>query len=315
MELDDNIIIKTNNKSYLLTCQPIKYKNEIYLITTPHGIYINPDKKYYYYSNKTKYYITLYKQAYWCDLAIFKFVDNITLSINETRFLKSNYKIIKQKLWANKFKAIVYNTVYMCHLDINFMNRNMFYKIFLDGNNDYNMNIRKGDSGTLFYSNNTNKLVGILGYGKNNVGYLIPGFFINKLLDEKNSMCSPYLPLQLTMKNEKIFVINNKKLCNYEIKMFDNKNVKNGCVYNAETKSNLPIDVYFQIYGNNFSTIIIDNGAKKYSIKVKSLNDYLKYPFKSGMKGYNKNKNTYNYLWENIDRGNNMKKIMNNLVE
>lgn len=273
-----------NNKifidKYILSYTIIKYKKLIYLVTTPHGIFIEKNKKYQVNYNDENYMVTIYKQAYWCDLAIFKFTEKFKGKINELLILKSNPKIYHLKVENNekKIKGFIENFVYLCYLDINGGNRILYYQLkILDGL------VKQGHSGTGIYTKN--KLIGIISNVTNNKAFLVPSFFILKLLNEKISDYSPYLPLKLTLLENKVIVLEKYSglYRGFIIEKFDKLPVNDGLVYCSEIKDNIPIDVYLQMFGKLNNYIVISNNKFNYKLKIKNLNNYLKYPFISNI--------------------------------
>ena len=289
-----------NNKlyidDYILSYTIIKYKKQIYLITTPHGIFIDKDIEYPFNYNDNRYFVKLYRQSYWCDLAIFNITSEFPHNYNEIKILQSITKIYNLRVnnYENNIKGVISNISNLCHLDINGGNRNLYYQLeTID-------NINQGMSGTGMYSNN--KLIGLISNSSGNKSFLVPSFFIIKMFNEKTSDYSPYLPLKLTMENNKVMLVNNYSALKrgFIIEKFNNLIVDKGHVYVNEIKSNIPIDVYLQIYGTTNNYIVISNNKLNYKIKIQDLNNHLKHPFISGISKKEKeqlNKTLFQDIW------------------
>ena len=217
-------------------------------------------------------------------------------------FVMNRIKYISIKNFEEICSPLVdlYNTIekfsYLCHLDINGGNRNLYYQMKVSSGI-----VSQGTSGTGIYYKD--KLIGIISNAVEKTALLVPSFFIIKVLDEKNSNYSPFLPLQLTMKENQIILVNSYLglLKGFTITKFDDLFVNNGMVYCSEIKDSLPIDVYLQIFVRTNSIITISDGKFIHKLKIKNLNDYLKIPFISGITREERNKikkTTFQDIWD-----------------
>lgn len=280
MTIYGRIILENN----LLTLTCIKFNKEIYWITTPHGIYLSFDKEYdVIYQNKI-YKATLFKQSYSTDLAIFKV--NIKIKISETKIIKSNKNIKEIIINDCNIKGKI-NIVYNNFLDLKYGFRNIYYQI------NGNRIIKEGESGTgLFHKN---KLVGIIFCGIEKTVFLIPAFFFEKTLQEKNSAFISFLPLKLKIKENKLLnLISYKELEENEIiEKVDGFKVSNGCIFNYELKDYIPVDVYIHVFSKN--EIKINDKI----LSICNLNDFLNYPFLSAYHPYTER--SYQHIMESGD--------------
>lgn len=299
---------------FTLSYTIIKYKKIPYLITTPHGIFIEKDKIYRINYQDNIYRVQLHKQSYWCDLAIFKFIDKIKIKSKEVKILKAHSKLYNLRIHNKKktISGIIEDFCYHCHLNINGGNRILFYQM-----KSFDK-IEHGDSGTGFYSEN--KLIGLISKCDDNIGLIVPAFYIFEILNRDNNL-SPHLPLKLKMDGSKVVLAEKYYTIpeGFEIKKFDNLIVNNGNVYCFEVKDNIPIDVYLQIYGKIGNQIKISNDKKIYKLVVKDLNTKLKYPFISNVSLKEKEEfknNTYQDIWFDITIKNTKKYDLmeNNLI-
>ncbi|ADO67150.1 hypothetical protein crov117 [Cafeteria roenbergensis virus] len=283
---------------YILSYTIIKHNKKIYLITTPHGIYINKNREYTFIKDTIEYNCKLYKQSYWCDLAIFNITSKITLKISELKILKSSNLINQLQVQSKNNHIIgnISNIVYLCHLDINGGNRIIYYQM-----NILKGTITQGCSGSGMY--HKNKLIGLISNTNKDATLLVPSFFILKVLTESKSNYSPYLPIKLTMEKDKIILLNSylglKKGCT--IVKFNNLIITKGHVYCSEIKDNIPLDVYLQIFCTVNEIVNISDGKFIHKVKIKNLNDYLTIPFISGISREEKNKITkitFQDIWD-----------------
>ena len=297
-----------------LSITPIKYKKNIYWVTTPHGIFIERDKIYHMKFRKKIYKLMLKKQANWTDLAIFESIpeQKIPLKINQLKIIKAHPNIlgIKIKNSQHNISGILSECNYSTYLDIAGVNRTLFYKIKLLNE------IKPGMSGSAFYDRKDN-LIGLVSHCDKDYGYLIPGFFILKLIDEESSDYSPYLPIKLFMEDGNIIVFEkvNDIERGFVIKYFDELKVTNGSIYSFELRDNIPIDIYLQIFCNLGKKLKISDGKINYELEVENLNNHLKFPFISGVSLEEKRKTSISYqdLWERKDNPIALKMINNNL--
>jgi hypothetical protein len=171
-------------------------------------------------------------------------------------------------------------------------------------------------SGSGFYDKKN--LIGLVSHIDKKNSYLIPGFYINKLLDEEFSNYSPCIPIKLTMKDGEIVLFENFNRIDrgFVIKYFDGLKVNNGNIFSYELRDNIPIDIYLQIYGKVGKTIKISDGKLDYELEVENLNNHLSFPFISGVSIEDKSsvKITYQDLWERRNESAILKLINNNML-
>ena len=272
---------------FTLSYTLLKVRKKIYLVTTPHGIFICKNREYPFIKNDKEFKCKLYKQAYWCDLAFFEIINKNKIKLSELKILKSNPSIYNLSVENRdiKIKGFIEKFCYLCHLDINGGNRNFYYQMsVLKGVVD------KGSSGTGIYCKD--RLIGIISNCIEKKAFLVPSFFILKVLDEKLSDYSPYIPFQLNMIGNDVILQNSylglKK--GFIFKKFNGLSVNKGMIYCSEIKDNIPMDVYLQIFCSANDIITISDGKFIHKIKIKNLNDYLKVPFISGISREDRNK-------------------------
>lgn len=291
---------------FRLSVTPIKYNSNIYWITCPHGIFIDSDKEYTMIFNSKPYNLRLYKQAYWCDLAIFVSIEKVPIKKKNLKILKSHPKLlnlnVKNSIYNLKGTLTKFN--YNKYLGIRDGNRNLNYEITLNTGR-----ISNGMSGSAFYhikkqkKTTTEFLIGILSFTIDDPtkGYLVPGFFILKLLNEKKSNYSPFLQLKLKMDKGNVVLSEDcygiKK--NTILVRFNNLIISRACIYVSELKDNLPIDVFLQIYGELDTKLsITDDKDNDYELTIENLNDYIENPFISGVSNDIKGERiTYQDIW------------------
>lgn len=300
--------------SYKLSITPIKFNDIIYWITTPHGLFIEKDKEYLMKLDDNIYKLKLWKQAMWCDLAIFNCDEIISLKIKKLKILKSHnalYNIsVKNKQY--NLDGFLEKFYYSPYLDINGANRTLFYQINLFDK------IEEGMSGSAFY--NKDILIG-LASSKSDDGmksFLIPGFFIVKLLNESISNYSPFLPIKLTIQDNKTILFEDYKNIKkgFHIKKFDSLKLNKCCeVYSTELKDNIPIDVYLQLFKKIGDIVRLDDGKCNYNLDVYNINDNLRYPFVSNVSLDVKSSSgvCYQDLWLDRDNSEALYLINNNL--
>lgn len=301
---------------YELSITAVKHKKKIYWVTTPHGIFIEKDKLYIMKFKKKEYKLILDKQAYWTDLALFVNASekNIPLKILQLKVLKSHPSILKTKVYNYQYNisGIISNINFYTFLDITGTNRSIFYQITTF------KSYQSGMSGSGFYDNKKN-LIGLVSHCDKDFGYLIPGFFILKLINEKSSDYSPYLPIKLDMENSNVIIKENYNEINtgFIIKYFDKLKVSNGHIYSYEFRDNIPIDVYLQTFGFLGKKIKISDGKLNYELEVENLNNSVDFPFISGVSIKEKTHTSISYqdLWKKKDNPIAIKMINNMLLK
>lgn len=297
---------------YILSYTLVKIRKKVYLVTTPHGIFIDKNYDYTFTRNSKEFKCKLLRQAYWCDLAIFEITTKNKFKIFELKILKANSSIYNLRVEnkSKRIKGLIENFSYLCYLDIHGGNRNMYYQM-----NVYNGNIDKGSSGTGIYIKD--RLIGIISNQIDKKALLVPSFFILKILDEKLSDYSPYIPFQLDMKDDEVILVNSylglKK--GFVIRKFNGLPVNKGMIYVSEIKDSIPLDVYLQIFCSYNDYVTISDSRFIHKIKVMNLNDYLNVPFISGISREEKNslsKLTFQDIWD-VSSSENTRMINHNL--
>lgn len=262
--------IRINNN--ILTIFPFKYKKEIYWITTPHSCKISSKKTYQVLFDNEKYQARLYKQAYYCDLAVFK-IDNFKQNLNMVKIIKSKNNLLNKKLFFKGTSGFFIKYHFTPYLDMDGASRQMYYLC------NFNASIVPGDSGSPVF-NQENKLVGMISIAKNKDIFLVPGFFIPKVIDSTKNKIIPYLPLKLTIEDEKIIILNNyKSLKKMDvITAINNIKITNDSIYMNDIKEWIPIDTYILNFVDDFITITVNNETK-IRLEIEDMNNYLRFPF------------------------------------
>lgn len=298
-------IIKINE--YELSYTLVKINKIVYWVTTPHGIFLDSENKYYGMNNGKEYLLKLVKQSYWCDLVFFTSED-LDEKVNNLKIFKNKKKILNSVVKSSngKIGGKIIDYKYSCHLDIKGGNRNLFYQVKRTKGK-----IQSGLSGSGFY--NEEKLIGILSHGDNKNFFLIPSFFINIILNEKCSDFSPFVNLSLDIKNDKLICLNNHK----QVLKFNGYNVKNDSVYCPMIKDYLPVDVYLQIFLKKDDILVLNFEDMELNFDIKNLNDVLRFPFLSNISMIEKDrlaKVSYQDLFKHKDNEKIRDLIFNNLL-
>lgn len=331
-------IIFINN--HFLHIFAIKYNNEVYWITSPHGHKLQKDKEYKMLYNGKSYSLKLHIQSYWCDISIFKMVDKQKIVIKNTKFIKSRRKLEENmrlivKTRNKDIKASFKDNKYFVYLDIIGNSRTLYYEI------ETRLILEKGMSGSPVY-NYKNELLGIVNFVNNKLTYCVPSFFILEMFDRKNDFI-PYIPFKIDLLNKEDTSDNRKEIYdkisekilsyiylteeyngiprNSIIINCDGKVINGDSVYVKEIAGWVPFDTYILIFKKksdyiNIEYFDIDNYKigdtieKKIStIDIEDLNSYLKYPFKTDY-----DNKTYQDLFENLPSPKACEKINNNLI-
>jgi len=287
----------------ILTIFPVKITKIIYWVTTPHYCQISSEKNYTVLYDNNTYQAKLIKQAYFCDLALFK-IDNFNGNIKTIKIIKSKNTLLNKKLILNKKPGFYIENYFTPYLDIDGGSRQLFYLC------KFEEKVNPGDSGTPIY-NEDNELVGIISITKEGKTYLVPGFLITKLINCINYKIIPYVPLTLTMnRDDKIVVLESEVLQKGDIiTKLNNYTIKKDTIYSKKLKDWIPIDTYILLccLDSPFINITIDNEVT-YRLKINDMNKFLKYPFDPKIT----NKNSYQSLFKKKKL--NYRLVKNNLM-
>jgi len=260
--------------NHILTIFPIKINKEIYWVTTPHSCQLSSNKLYQVLFDNKKYQARLFKQAYYCDLAIFK-IDNFNGNIKTIKIIKSKNNLLNKKLSFKEKTGFFIKNYFAPYLDINGSSRQMYYLC------KFEEKVEPGDSGTPIYNENE-ELVGIISIARKEDTFLVPGFLIPNLINCKNNKMIPYLPIKLTMNIEnKIQVIKSDILKSGDIiTNIEDFKIKNDSIFSNELKDWIPIDTYILLFmiDKEFVNLKV-NDDTTFRLRIENMNKYLKYPF------------------------------------
>jgi len=266
--IDDNII----------TVFPFKHEKIVYWITTPHHCYLDESISYPVIYKQKKYTAKLFKQAYWCDLAIFK-IDDFTETIRVSKIVKAYSSLQSSPLIFKNKLGFFLDYSYPAYLDINGGCRSLMYQC------NFKADVIPGDSGSPIY-NKSEELIGIISHHQK-FTHLVPSFFIPRIISNSQEVNNiiPYLPLKLTLEKNQVMVLNDTELINKNdlILAVDNNKLNQGNMFNASLKTQIPFDVYLLSMKNPEERIKLEilreNKKIEVELKVENLNKYLKYPF------------------------------------
>jgi hypothetical protein len=262
----------------IITIFPFKIGKQVYWITTPHSCYLNREEKYSVIYKNKKYIATLFKHAFWCDLAVF-LIDDFTEIIHVSKIIKSFSSLKSSQLIFKNKSGLFLDYSYPAYLDINGGCRSLMYQC------TFKSSVIPGDSGTPIY-NKENELIGIISHHQK-FTYLVPSFFISKIINNSNEVNQiiPYLPLKLTLEKDLVKVLNNSDLILKDdiILSVDGNKLNKGNIFNTSVKTQIPFDVYLLSLKNPEERIKLevlrDNKKIEIELKVDNQNKYLKYPF------------------------------------